>query len=298
MNFCRPENNFTNSHRKRFSPGIRIFSGWTSGITCLLLVFFMASCSEFFPRVEKDDEWVVHEYANIILYSRPENHSQTASPDDDAIFTILENQHFYYETIKDSLGLNFQEKVMIYLYNLDEAINSIGTYEGGHAVADRSSIYYTFKRPSFRDNFDRIAYIGPFEMVQVITQQAFGKPFTQMMNVGYAMAFTGTMGRDEGFDGEIYGHRILFLMEELYRNDQLMTPHELLHNTGRARHVYYPNAGFFVLYLWKHFGITNINRLFSLSREEFEKGLLQVTGNNLDDLTDHYLSYCHDRLSD
>ena len=293
---CHQENIISFCFREFFISGWKAFLQRVSGVLAVLFVISMSSCSEIFPRVEKDDEWVVHEYANIMLYSRPEQHSQTVSPQEHEIFTILENQHFYYETIQDSLGVNFQEKVMIYLYNLDEAIKAIGTHEGGHSVADRSSVYFAFRRPAYYDNFGRKAFIGPLYMTEVITQQYFGKPFTKMMSVGYAVAFTGTLGRDETFDGDVIGHRILFLMEELYRNGQLMTPHELLNDTDRSREVYYPNAGFFILYLWRHFGITNTNRLFNLSKEDFEKGFLQVTGNSLNAVTDHYLLYCQNQL--
>jgi hypothetical protein len=258
----------------------------------LVLIFAVASgCTEFIATVDKDNNWDVYEMDRIVLHVRTPGHSQTASPDDDAIDRILENQNFYYQVINDSLRLDYREKVYIYLYNLDEAYFSIGTQTGGHAVPDRSSIYYTYLRPEFRDRYGRRAHVGAHEMVHVITHRLLGKPFTKMMSEGYAVAIDGAYGRQATPAGTIVARPIMEWMMNHRQAGNVLTPEQLLTQTDRPEAVYYPNAGFFVIYLWNRFGVEMTNKLFNVDTQDFRGAFYQVTGLTWSQVSEDYEAY-------
>lgn len=262
----------------------------------LMLMLASVSCTDFIASVEKHTDWDVFEHGRVTLYVRPAGYTQTASPDDAAIDRILENQNFYYSNINEFLGLNYSERVHIYLFNLDEAYFSIGTQNGGHAVSDRSTIYYSYIRPSFQDNFGRTAFIGAHEMVHVITHNALGKPFTKMMSEGYAVAIDGAYGRREAAAGVVVGRSVMEWMVQHYQAGNVMSPEELLAMRDEADAIYYPNAGFFVRYLWDRFGVETINKLFNEGEENFRVRFLQETGVSWTQVSQEYTVYYEDIL--
>ena len=258
----------------------------------LMVIFaLLTGCTEFVATVNKDNTWEVYELDRIVLHVRPSGHSQTVSPDDVAIDRILENQNFYYQLINDSLGLNYRGQVYIYLYNLDEAYFSIGTQTGGHAVPDRSAIYYTYLRPEFRDRYGRRAHIGAHEMVHVISHRLLGKPFTKLMSEGYAVAIDGAYGRQSTPAGTIVARPIMEWMMNHRQAGNVLSPEELLTQTNRPEAVYYPNAGFFVIYLWNRFGVEMINQLFNVDTQDFRGAFYQVSGVTWTQLNEDYEAY-------
>jgi hypothetical protein len=264
----------------------------TRSILSVLFSVLLFSCADFLASVEKHKDWQVHEQGKIVLYSRPAGFTQSASPDDFAVSTILNNQNFYYDAINKALGLNYPEKVYIYLYNLDEAFGAIGTQNGGHSYADRSAIYYTYMRPDFIDGFGRKAFIGSHEMVNVITQNTLGRPYTKLMSDGYSVAFSGTYGRQKVITGIVIGKPVIDWMVMHYLSNKILSPEELLTETDHPEAVYLPNAGFFIMYLWQRFGTDKINKLFSVGKDSFRKHFELQTGVSWQQIALDYHLYC------
>jgi hypothetical protein len=263
---------------------------YTAFFLMLLMVF--SSCTDFFASLDKHKEWVVTELGNVILHTRPQDYSNSQSPDEQTISSILRNQNFYYTLIKDTLGLQYDEKVLIYLFNHDEALDAIGTNTGGYSMSERSTIYYTFLLASYKDVYNRNAYIGCHEIVHLLTHRALGNNYTRMMNEGYAVAFAGSFGRTYDEVEEIVTARTINdWMQFHYRNNNILTPHQLLFEPDKPDEVFCPNAGFFISFLWQNYDISKVNKLFNLSGENIYSMLTGILGKPFEEISEDYMDY-------
>ncbi|MFO8067192.1 MAG: hypothetical protein R6U11_06390 [Bacteroidales bacterium] len=268
-------------------------------LVLLAILFSFNSCSDFLASIGSDKEWIVNESGNIILHTRPEEFSDSNSPDEDAISIILENQNYYYQKIKDSLHINYNNKVLIYLYNHDEALDKIGTNSGGHAISSRLTIYYTYLPGTYIDVYDRPTYIGAKELVHLITHRALGTNFTRMMNAGYSAAFEGSFGKAYDEENEITVARTLNdWMQAHYINNNILSPGQLLFETDITEEIFAPNAGFFIRYLWERFGIIKINNLFNEPSENFKDKFMEVCNINFSTLSTEYMDYIETNFSE
>jgi len=266
-------------------------------ITLAIVMLLLAGCTDFFAKVEPHNDWVVSEEGRIILHTRPEGFSTTASPDPGDINMLLDNQNFYLQMITDTLGLQYNGKVLIYLFNTDEALDAIGTQNGGHSMPDRSAIFYAFRRPAWFDVNGRLTFMGAHEMVHVVTHREFGKPFTKMMSEGYATAIDGAYGRRSTSSGTIVAKTVKQWMIEHYEAGQVLDPMEMLHEGDFPENIYYPNAAFFIEYLWNRFGIETINKLFTIPASTFENRFRFLTGITFQQAAADYLLYCQQVLN-
>ena len=257
-----------------------------------ILILAESSCTDYFAALEKHKDWVVTVEGNIVLHTRPKDFSNSSSPDDNAIAIITGNQNFYYLLIKDSLGLHYDDKVLLYLFNYDEALDVIGTNTGGNSMAARSTIYYTFIPGSYKDIYERDVYVGAHEMVKLITNRALGTNFTRLMNEGYAAAFAGSYGRTYDEVEEIVTARsIMEWMEIHYMNGLVLSPEELLFEEGLLDEVFIPNAGLFVRFLWQNYEVQNINILFNLKATDIKTNFNSITGMSFNEMSDSYLEF-------
>ncbi len=258
-----------------------------------------SSCSDILSSWSKDNEWMVHENGNIVLHTRPENFSESRSPDDEVISIILSNQNYYYLLIKDSLNLSYNNRVLIYLYNHDEALEAIGTNSGGHSLSSRSTIYYTYIPGSYPDAHGRQSYIGSKELVHLITHRILGTNFSKMMDEGYAVAFEGSYGKEYDEENEITIARTLnSWMQAHYLNNNIMTPGELLTDTETADEIFCPNAGFYIRYLWNNFGIQKTNYLFNVPSYKFKENFLTIFDKSFSEVSAEYMEFVNSSFSE
>ncbi len=266
-----------------------------SRIICICAIFIIAfsiGCTDFFASLEKHHDWIVTEEGNIVLHSRPKGFSNSASPDENIINSILANQNFYYYLILDSLKLNYNDKVLIYLYNHDEAQDAIGTNSGGSIMASRSTIYYSFMIGSYKDLFWRDAYIGSEKMVKLITQRSLGSNYTRLMYDGYAVAFSGSFGKAYDENQEIIiANPVSDWMNIHHINNHILSPEQLLYETGWDNDIYIPNAGFFIRFLWKMYGVAEVNKLFNLNSDNIVSKIPEIFGVSFEELSDDYEKY-------
>jgi hypothetical protein len=71
----------------------------------------------------------------------------------------------------------------------------------------------------------------------------------------------------------------------LINNDQLLF--EAIDNES----IYYPNAGVFIRYLVRNFGIENINSLFSIEKGEFKREFEKLTRKLWEEMEVEYKLY-------
>mgnify|MGYP006281304751 CR=1 FL=1 len=255
-------------------------------IGILIIALMLASCTDFIADVDRDDDWQLMVSEKVKLYYRESGKTDAPSPTRMEARAVLTNQNFYYQVIQDSINRNYQDQVLIYLYNKDEAKEVIGTSGGGHSLPRFLSIYYTFiwNIPAYTDHYGiEDPFLGAHEMVHVISHQLLGLPGTKMMSEGYAVWIDGSYAR----------HDIAEIMVH-YRDEKpesLMTPTQLLNESIDKESVYYPNAGMFTKYLVNNFGIERVNSLFTVSRDKFKMKFEEVTGTNWEDLEENYLTY-------
>lgn len=245
------------------------------------------SCTDFIAHVKPENEWSVLDSANIVLYYRPENYSAKASPRLDQARYIVESQNIYYSAIQDSLGCEYNDKVLIYLFNIDEAYDKIGTNGGGHALPKFNSYYYTFidSNRSITDHFGIVdPYLGAHELVHVISHRCLGYPGTKLLSEGYAVWLDGTYARFPVKDVIVY-----------YREnapEKILTPNDMIYNADTINSsVYYPNCGIFTKYIVHQFGIEIINSLFNTNEDDFILHFEMQTGQGWEDLCAAYTLY-------
>lgn len=252
----------------------------------ILLTFLFTGCTEFFAGPDLQNNWKIAEYEKIVLHYRPEGFSGTESPTAEEAATIAANQYFYYQEIQDSIGKEFDDLVLIYLFNKDEAEKHIGTDGGGHSIPKFNAFYYTFlEHPNeFTDKYGVVnPAVGAHEMVHVITHRILGYPATKLMSEGYANWLDGSYAR--------------YFIEDIvksYRDknpEKLLTPGELLNAGDMADSVYYPNSGVFLNYLVSRFGIVKINSLFTVRKENFKQAFENTCNEKWEIMAEEYEKY-------
>jgi len=249
-------------------------------------LFLLTSCTDFIADVDHQKDWKTEEYGNILLHYRPEGFSSSPSPSAQEAKRIVQNQNVYYRGIQDSIRRSFHDKVLVYLYNQDEADALIGTDGGGHAIPKFNCYYYTYiaNRKKLVDQYQvEDPVIGAHELAHVITHRLLGYPGTKMMSEGYAVWLDGIYG----------GYRIADIVRS-YRHQQpekILTPNQLLTETNRKESVYYPNAGVFLRFLVNAYGVESINMLFSRPSENLKDEFHYVTNTTWEEMSARYNSY-------
>jgi hypothetical protein len=248
------------------------------------------SCTDLIATIQPEDEWRVIGSGKIMLYYRGEDFSREASPTAEQANYIVDAQNIYYQAIQDSIGKEYHDNVMVYLFNRDEALDKIGTDGGGHAIPKLSTYYFAFidSNRSITDHFGVVdPYIGAHELVHVITHRTLGYPKTKLLSEGYAVWLDGTFAR--------------FSIEEViryYRDEdpeKILTPDVMIyHDKDYVSSVFYPNAGIFVKFLVKRFGINAINAIFTVSEEYFISELESISGESWETITTAYTSFIND----
>lgn len=246
----------------------------------------LASCTEFISQVDRQENWRVQKSGDIVLYHRPPGYGSSPSPDNQQVRIILNNQNTYCEAIQDSLGVDFNDRVLIYLYNEDEADGLIGTSTGGHSIPKYNTFYYTFMTPvkEMTDNFGiENPVIGAHELVHVITHRALGYPGTRMMSEGYAVWLDGTYG----------GYPVENIIVK-YREEEpakIMSPDQLLQETITRESVYYPNCGMLTRFMVNRYGVEKINHLFTTGRKNFKEQFKELTATSWSEMSRDYGSF-------
>lgn len=249
-------------------------------------ILTLTACTEFISKPDMDGEWELSEMGPVKLYFKASGASSAPSPVYDQVQFMLENQVIYYHAIQDSINRSFNEPVLIYLYNKDQAEEIIGTSGGGLSQPRFLTIYYTFIfdiRP-YTDQYGiENPYLGAHELVHIITHNVLGHPGTKMMSEGYAVWLSGGYGRSHIDD--ILGY---YKYEE---PEKMMNPDQLLFEAIDNESIYYPNAGVFIRHLVKNFGIETINSLFSIEKDEFIKEFEKLTGKLWEEMEAEYELY-------
>lgn len=249
----------------------------------IFLLLLFASCTEFIAEPDLQEEWAVLETEKIVLHYRPAGFSGTASPTAAQADSIATNQGFYYNMIQDSIGVNFNDKVLIYLFNEDEAGLHIGTNGGGHSIPKLNAFYFTFMNHD-RKYTDRYGIenpkIGTHELVHVITHRKLGYPGTKLMSEGYA----------NWLDGSYSYYHIDDILKSYMGNspEKILTPQQLLTETGLPESVYYPNSGVFVRFLVNRYGIEKINQLFTVQKKTLKSTFEKVCNESWEAMSEEY----------
>jgi len=254
------------------------------GLVSLALIF--SACTEFLAELDADKDWKLTENDIIKLYTKKQGVSESLSPAADQIHSILDNQKYYYQAIQDSIKKSFNEPVLIYLYNKDQAKEAIGTSGGGLSQSRHMTIYYTFIHDikPYTDQYGiENPFVGAHEMVHIITHNLLGNPGTKMMSEGYAVWLDGSYGRK---DINYYIRKFKTEYPEY-----VMTPTQLLNESFEDEMIYYPNAGVLIGYWVRQFGVDKINRLFSVSRKNFKEKFEEITETSWDKMDNYYSVY-------
>ena len=266
---------------------MRVRSIITSIVLPLILGLLSISCTDFIAKVEREEDWAVLDSGNIVLHYRIPEHSQEASPTIEQARYIVRAQNIYYTAIQDSINKYYNDKVLIYLYNHDEAKDKIGTNGGGHALPKFNSYYYTFidSNRSITDHFSVVdPFIGAHELVHVITHRTLGYPGTKLLSEGYAVWIDGTFARFHIKDIMIH-----------YRDnvpEKILDPDSMLFNANSIDDsIYYPNCGFFTQFIVYTYGIENINSLFNVNEEDFITRFESITGDSWQELCSAYAAH-------
>ncbi|MBN2780479.1 MAG: hypothetical protein JXR21_00780, partial [Candidatus Marinimicrobia bacterium] len=193
-------------------------------VSCLLLFacLITLSCTDFIARVDLQGDWTCLRSGKIVLYCRPSGFSGVPSPASDERDSLVSQQNFYYTVICDSIQKTFDDEVVIYLYNSDEAAEHIGTSGGGHAIPKLNAIYFTYL-PGQREHTDPYGIenplMGAHELAHVISHRTLGYPGTKLMSEGYA----------NWLDGGYAGYGIAEIIRHYRDNEpeKIMTPDRL-----------------------------------------------------------------------
>lgn len=255
-------------------------------IFAILISATLLSCTDFIAEVDRQDDWEVLESNNIVLHYRPWGYSNSPSPTTEEAMFIINNQNFYYQAIQDSINRQFSDKVLIYLYNMDEAKELIGTNGGGHAIPKFNTFYYTFivGMKDFTDMYGvENPFLGAHELAHVITHRTLGYPATKMMSEGYAVWLDGSYGR----------YAIEDIMKHYLENEpqKVLTPDQLLNESTSDESIYYPNCGIFTKFLVHTYGLEKINKLFVSTRENFKNDFKNITGTDWGVMVSEYSDY-------
>lgn len=251
------------------------------------MVFCMLySCSGFLADLDLENEWLVIDNDTVALHYRLPGFTNKPSPTTEEANRITSNQSLYYRAIQDSLGCTFSDKVIIYLYNIDEAPDHIGSTYGGHSIPRFNTIYFSFfhHNKPFTDQYGiEDPFLGAHEMVHVVSHRAIGYPGTTLMSEGYANWLDKSYAR----------YNIIEIIKSYRDNDisKILQPEELLYKTETGESIYYPNAGVFTMFLVKYYGIDIINQLFTRQTGDFITDFETLTGASWSDMEDNYCEY-------
>jgi hypothetical protein len=237
-------------------------------ILCLLFTSF---------KIDLDGPWVETQKENVILYTRPYGYSKTPSPDSMDINIILDNQTDKYDEIDSFLKTNFKFLVKIYLYNYDEAKEKIGTNTGGGANTKLREIYFTFDTAIMRIKENDL--LGKHELTHIIASNELSYPATILMNEGYANALS-----------KVYAGKTLeFGMKFHKKKGNILTPTEMLEIKKFNEFIFYPQAGYFVNWLFENYGVENVNKLYPLKARKIKKEIFLLTGKEFSQIEKDYL---------
>jgi len=257
--------------------------------TMVAVGLVLPACTEFIAEVEREEEWQVEESDAIAIHYRRPHFSEAPSPGEVTVRRMLTNQNFYYRAIQDSIRRDFHDKVLLYLFNRDEAEEAIGTNTGGHAIPKFNTVYYTFipERPSYTDPYGVTdPVVGAHELAHVITHRSLGIPPTKMMSEGYAVWLDG-----------FYAGRSIEDWLRYYRDqapDKIMTPEQLLNEAYEAEYIFYPNAGFFIRFLVRTYGVETANQLFTSKADRFRQDFNRLSRDSWKEMKTKYTDFRED----
>ncbi len=257
-------------------------------ILFLLTMILFVSCTDFIADLDREEDWRTASSGSVSVYYRPQNATAAPSPTAAQAQKIAENQAFYARVIQDSIQRQYEDDVLIYLYNTDEAEERIGTAGGGHSAPRYLAVYYTFIHniAPYTDQYGvENPFVGAHELVHVITHHLLGNPGTKLLSEGYAVWLDGSYGRRD-IDELIRVYR-----DDFSDYDFVLTPSELLSESVEIEKVYYPNAGVFTRFLVREFGIETVNSLFGAEPENFKREFEKRTGMDWHSLSKAYQDY-------
>jgi len=256
-------------------------------------IFLLCILTSF--KADLSGPWIRTVSEKIVLFTRPNNHSATLSPDSIEIRKIIEEQEQVIELINNRLNLHFDSKVEIYLYNFDEAKDKIGTNGGGFCSSKNLRIYFTFyEEPIFNTIRNTFEYIGVHEMVHLVANHELDKSKTRFFGEGYANAIDGNYGAIK-LEDQLQRRRNDSTIQRIIKSGKLLTPTELLHGDLIKEGEYYPQIGCFFSWLFMEYGVEKINNLYTLNRKKVEQGFLEETGIEFIVMEKKYLDYLNSK---
>ena len=256
----------------------------------IIIFFFLISCKKEDSRY--DGPWITNQIDNFILNTRPVNYSSSKSPDSVVIKTILDNHIIFQDEINSKLNVDFHLNVEIFLFNYDEALAKIGTNGGGGAEITKNRIYYSFFGKIIYDTIiNRELYIGSHELVHIITFNELGLHKTRLMCEGYACAIDARYGTTNGEHGEYIAKPNDLYIKEYKESNQILSPEKLLNGEDLPAELFYPQAGFFVNWLFNNYSVEKINQLYTIDKDNFKNQFFKVTGIEFCEMESMYLEY-------
>lgn len=260
-------------------------------ITTTLCIFFLFACEKE-DVVDFDGPWNKNEAGQVILYTRPQNYSSSASLGEEQIQLTLKNQNDFIAIINRELGLNFTQKCTIYLYNYDEALEKIGTNGGGRTLTNSLTICYAYhENVIYYPNWKVSDYMGLHEMVHIVSISQLGKGGTRLMTEGYAVAIDGSYSGYKDKDGKITRSLLAEWMAAYAKASKVYRPTELLKNPDDyPEEVFYPQSGFFVSWLFDKYGVAKINQIFTSSGKDLKTDFYKVIGIRFEEMETEYMS--------
>jgi hypothetical protein len=263
--------------------------GGVSNSALLFSIFILLLLSSW--KADTKGPWIKTEGKRIVLYSRPLHYSDAASPDTATTMKIIREQESVIDYINNRLNTDFNDKVSIYLFNLDEAKQKMGTNSGGFASLSKfkNAIYFTYReQPILNPVFNIWYYVGIHEMVHVITKARFGQLTTSFFGEGYSNALDGCYG------ARIINDQLVFRRNDstvvaIQKSGKLLTPTELLYNKELPERAFYPQIGCLVHWLFESYGVEKINRLFGVKKDRMEEEFLKVTGEEFLEMQKKYM---------
>jgi hypothetical protein len=246
-------------------------------------------------KIDKQGPWIITNGQRVTLYTRPLQYSKSPTPDSLIIQKIINEQENMIDYINNRLNTDFQSSVNIYLYNLDETKEKIGTIGGGQARSTgfRRNIYFTFRQnPTFNTITKEYVYLGAHEMVHIIADNQLGRRTTRFFGEGYACALSGNYGSKK------QGDRMVFIrndstLAKIIALDQFLLPSALIDNDSLPAREYYPQIGCLVNWMLETYGAEKINRLYNSRRSNIKTKFQQVTGVSFEEMEKIYIEYCN-----
>ena len=251
-------------------------------------ICFISSCA----NENIDGKWIVSKRGKVILNTRPINYSKVTSPDSLIIDAILDEQNESMLLINTKLETNFVSEFTVYLFNSDEAKEKIGTNGGGHVNLTTLTIYYTFLQAKNPKN-GKCVFIGAHELVHLIANVELGHAKSRIMSEGFAVAVTGNYGSYINSNSEVVKKDIELWMKEYILEDKILKPTELINGKEISENIFYPQAGFFINWLFDNYGVEKVNKLYKLRKKRILKDFEKITGESFYTIEKKYLLYCY-----